>query len=203
MVRWTGGGGKFTTKAFWGVLEWGGGRHRAGWMGSNRVCAAGSTLSIPKNASQRRRCRGSWRDGAWKRRDCGTGRARAKSRKNTILPQNRLNTRSGACLEAAHAGPAARGGAHGLCGSLCQVVWHSGGGKVAGALTAQAGSTKIRLAGESYEKYRRSSTFGQIFGFFFCRESITFSEEFSHCHCVCVCVYVCVCVCVSGGASAC
>ena len=182
MVRWTGGGGKFTTKAFWGVLEWGGGRHRAGWMGSNRVCAAGSTLSIPKNASQRRRCRGSWRDGAWKRRDCGTGRARAKSRKNTILPQNRLNTRSGACLEAAHAGPAARGGAHGLCGSLCQVVWHSGGGKVAGALTAQAGSTKIRLAGESYEKYRRSSTFGQIFGFFFCRESIAFSEELSHCH---------------------
>jgi hypothetical protein len=85
-------------------------------------------------------------------------------------------------LEAAHAGPAARGGAHGLCGSLCQVVWHSGGGKVAGALTAQAGSTKIRLAGESYEKYRRSSTFGQIFGFFFCRESITFSEELYPCH---------------------
>ena len=171
-------------------MKWGSGRHRAGWVGSSRVCAAGSTLSTTKNASQRRRCRGSWRDGAWKRRDCGTGRARAKSRKNTILPQNRLNTRSGACLEAAHAGPAARGGAHGLCGSLCQVVWHSGGGKVAGALTAQAGSTKIRLAGESYEKYRRSSTFGQIFGFFFCRESITFSEELSHCHLVVLVIIV-------------
>ena len=135
-------------------------------MGSSRVCAAGSTLSIPKNASQRRRWRGSWRDGAWKRHDCDSGRTRGKSGKNAILPQNRLNTRSGAFLGAVHAGPAAWGGAHGICGALCQVVWHFGAGKVAGALTAQAGSIEIGLAGESCEKIEETSTFGQIFGFF-------------------------------------
>ena len=39
------------------------------------------------------------------------------------------------------------GGAHGICGALCQAVWHFGAGKVAGALTAQAGSIEISLAG--------------------------------------------------------